>query len=315
MGNLPQFSLEVLIDDAFSKVCSDALITPINNKSIVSIINNFEDKKWRYGNFQNFIWDNIADTALSSQERAKLVNQSHTSLVEAAKKLRLTDKAADDPGTGSELAEILLYGIMRHHYGSLPVVPKIFYKQNVNDNAKGADSVHIVISNNDFSLWLGEAKFYNNIEDVRLPKIAVSVSDLLQTEKLKKENSIITSVSDIDDLVSDISLRTSIKALLTHQASVDALKSKLHVPILLLHECQITRQQESLSDEYKIAIVKYHRERAQAYFKKQIEKCGSIHKYSEIKFHIILFPVPDKSMVVEKFVDTAQSYINSARDS
>lgn len=315
MGNLPQFSLEVLIDDAFSNVCSDALITPINNKSIVSIINNFEDKKWRYGNFQNFIWDNIADTALSSQERAKLVNQSHTSLVEAAKKLRLTDKAADDSGTGSELAEILLYGIMRHHYGSLPVVPKIFYKQNVNDNAKGADSVHIVISNNDFSLWLGEAKFYNSIEDVRLPRIAESVSDLLQTEKLKKENSIITSVSDIDDLVSDISLRTSIKALLTHQASVDALKAKLHVPILLLHECEITRQQESLSDEYKTDIVKYHKERAQAYFKKQIEKCSSIHKYSEIKFHIILFPVPDKSMVVEKFVDTARNYLKSARDS
>ena len=46
---------------------------------------------------------------------------------------------------GSELAEILLYGIMHHHYKALPVVPKIFNKQNSNDNAKGADSVHIVL--------------------------------------------------------------------------------------------------------------------------------------------------------------------------
>ena len=39
------------------------------------------------------------------------------------------------------------------------------FKQNNQDNAKGADSVHIVIENeNNFSLWLGEAKFYTNIE-------------------------------------------------------------------------------------------------------------------------------------------------------
>ena len=52
---------------------------------------------------------------------------------------------------------------MKHHYGALSAVPKIFYKQNVQDNAKGADSVHIVLNNNDFSIWFGEAKFYPNL--------------------------------------------------------------------------------------------------------------------------------------------------------
>ena len=60
-----------------------------------------------------------------------------TELIEAAKNLRLTDIDGDDPGKGSEIAEIALYGIMHHHFGALPVVPKIFYKQNVQDNAKG----------------------------------------------------------------------------------------------------------------------------------------------------------------------------------
>ena len=50
---------------------------------------------------------------------------------------------------------------MKNHYKALSAIPKIFYKQNDNDNAKGSDSVHIVIDpNGGFQLWLGEAKFY-----------------------------------------------------------------------------------------------------------------------------------------------------------
>lgn len=80
----------------------------------------------------------------------------YTTLTESVKNLRLVDT---DNGQGSEIAEIVLYGIMRYYYGALPVVPKIF----ANDNAKGADSVHIVLDDKgDFTLWLGEAKFYSN---------------------------------------------------------------------------------------------------------------------------------------------------------
>ena len=90
-----------------------------------------------------------------------------------------------------ELAEILLYGLMKEHYKALPVVPKIFYKQNTKDNAKGADSVHIVIEDGKYSIWFGEAKFYNSLEEARFDTIIKSVETTLQTDKLKKENSII----------------------------------------------------------------------------------------------------------------------------
>lgn len=153
----------ILIDDSFVNICTDGTLSPIDNKYILSLINDFEDGEWRYSKFQNFIWDNIAETSLSQKEREKLITQSHSTLVAAAKNLRLTD--TDEIGSGSELAEIILYGIMKRYYHALPIVPKIFYKQNSQDNAKGADSVHIVIENdNDFSLWFGEAKFYNSIE-------------------------------------------------------------------------------------------------------------------------------------------------------
>jgi hypothetical protein len=127
---------EVIIDEQFMDMCLDDQLDPIENKNVLSIVNDFQDGKWRYSKFRKFIWDNIAETALSFDERKSLVDESYSSLVESAKSLRLTD-AASKIGQGSELAEIVLYGIMKHHFGALPAVPKIFYKQNAQDNAKG----------------------------------------------------------------------------------------------------------------------------------------------------------------------------------
>jgi hypothetical protein len=295
------------MDDTFVTVNTDESLNPINNKCVLSIINDFEDGNWRYSKFQNFIWDNIAETALSHRERSCLVN--HSLLTSAAKNLRLSDKETDI-GRGSELAEIFLYGIMKHHFKALPVVPKIFYKQNSRDNAKGADSVHIVVDDTgDYSIWFGEAKFYKSIENARLGSIVESVGNSLLTKKLKKENSIITNVSDIDELIEDDQIRKSIKNALSNKESIDSIKPKLHVPILLLHECAITKSTNSLDDGYRNQLIEYHKQRAQAYFSKQINTLEKgVHLYSEISFHIILFPVPEKDPIVEKFVAAVEFY-------
>jgi hypothetical protein len=301
---------EILINDTFTNLKTDATITPDHNKSVISLINGFEDTEWRYNHFQNYIWDNIAETSLSHKERESLVNNHHSLLTYAAQNLRLSDKTGDI-SKGSEIAEIVLYGIMKHYYKALPVVPKIFYKQNAQDNAKGADSVHIIIEgDNDFSIWFGEAKFYNSIEDARLNEIITSVENSLLTEKLKKENSIITNVSDINLLIGDEILRNKIKAALSPRESIDVIKPKLHIPILLLHECDITQMQTSISDEYRAELIDYHKNRAESFFKKQISKIGTIPYYSEIQFHLILFPIPLKKTIVDKFVSIADFYKN-----
>lgn len=179
---------EIILNDFFSFINQDVSLTPIENKKVLSIINDFENGEWRYNKFQNFIWDNIKETALSYKERLALISEGEDSvLTEAAKKLRLLDEDKVDKGKGSEIAEIVLYGIMRRHYNALPIVPKIFYKQNSQDYAKGSDSVHIVIEGEkQFSLWLGEAKFYDSIENARLDTIIESVKNSLNLDKLKK---------------------------------------------------------------------------------------------------------------------------------
>ncbi len=304
-------NFEILVDSPFTDFNMDGTLDPVANKELLSLINDFEDREWRYNHFQNFIWDNIAETSLSHRERESLVNNHHTLLSSAAKNLRLSDKAGDI-SKGSEIAEIVLYAVMKNHFNALPVVPKIFYKQNPQDNAKGADSVHIIIEgDDDFSIWFGEAKFYNSIEDARLTEIIDSIEKSLSTEKLKKENSIVTNVSDIDFLIGDIALRNKIKAALSPTESIDLIKPKLHIPILLLHECSITQSQEAMSDVYKTELLNYHKTRAESYFKKQINKIGGLPFYSQIKFHLILFPVPIKKTIVDRFVSIADFYKNS----
>lgn len=301
---------EVLVDESFSKINSDPSLSPVQNKAVLSLVNDFEDGCWRYSKFQNFIWDNVAETALSFRERESLIDKNHSTLVAAAKNLRLTDRSKEEVGQGSEIAEIFMYGVMKHYYNSLPIVPKIFYKQNSQDNAKGADSVHIVIEGDkDFSLWFGEAKFYNNIEDTRLDKIVKSVETLLMTGKLKKENAIITNLSDIDYCVSSRELRARIRKVLSSTSSIDDLKPKLHVPILLLHQCPITCKCSDLTQRYRQDIIQYHKQRSAAYFRKQLNKCGnSVHKYSEITFHLILFPVSNKAEIIQTFIANVEHY-------
>ncbi|XKM13254.1 DUF1837 domain-containing protein [Orbaceae bacterium ac157xtp] len=296
---------QIIINDALMNLCESRNIH--NNDFILSIINDFENGEWRYSKFKNFIWDNIAETALSHKERESLAYKSHSLLTLAAKNLRLTE--TDDYGEGGELAEILLYGIMKEHYGALPVVPKIFYKQNAQDFAKGSDSVHIVIEpNENFSLWFGEAKFYNNIENERLPRIINSVGNLLAPEKIRKENSIITNILDIELLELDSSLKEKIKEALSLNESLDDLKKKINIPILLLHECSITANANLMTEEYKNEIKKYHLDRAQNYFSKQFTKLKDIFNYFEIKFHLILFPVPCKDTIVKDFITNVEHY-------
>lgn len=274
----------------------------------LSLINDFESGEWRYEKFKNYIWDNIAETALSKIERDSLVNKPSSVLAESAKKLRITNN--DTIGKGSELCEILLYGIMKEYYSALPVVPKIFYKQNSNDNAKGADSVHIVIedNSNDFSLWFGEAKFYESI-DGAINSAIKSVDNFLRNDnQIKKENSIITSVSDIDKMGLSTELVEKIQSTLSGENSLDNIKPKINIPILLLHECDITKEENEFTEEYKNKIISFHKDKANEYFKKQVKKMSDIFKYSDIKFHLILFPIPNKQIIVDAFIDNANHH-------
>lgn len=295
---------DILVNDCFINFNPDRKnIQPDDNDFLLSVVNGFEDGHWMKKNFQDFVFNNIAQTALNAEERAKCVDDSYSALTEAAKHLRLIE----DKGKGSEIAEIVLYGIMKHHYKAIPATPKIFYKQNDNDNAKGADAVHIVLTEDgDFQLWLGEAKFYNSIEDGRFAEPLNSVEQMLKTSILRKEIGVMTSLYELDHQIRDFEMVERIKKALQGDVSIDDIKPHIHVPILLLHECNITAGTKRLDDTYRQAIIEYHKERAISFFEKQIKKLENVDNYRSIQFHLILFPIPKKEEVVDWFLNRAK---------
>lgn len=291
---------DIIIDDTLHNLSIDQ---SFNNKALLSLINDYEDGIWRLENFENFIFDSMVETALSASEKEALLNKSFSRLQKSAKNLRLLEGEE----SGGEIGEILLYGIMKKYYNALPIVPKIFYKQNVNDYAKGADSIHLVLENdNEYSLWFGEAKFYNSLETSRLTKIVDSIANMLNTIKMKKELNIITEIKDLEIYINDIELLKRIRKDFSDSISIDKLKSKIHIPIMLLYECSITEIMiKSLNEyeEYKVKIKEEHLNIAKRFIKKQNEKLKEIYGYTDIKFHLIIFPIPNKSVIVERFTN------------
>jgi len=293
-------TFDVVVDDSLQNLSANE-IDP-NNKALLSLVNDFESGKWRRQKFEHFIWDNIKETALSQTEKEALIGNEQTVLTKSAKNLRLLE--GED--SGGEIGEILLYGIMKKYYSALPVVPKIFYKQNRNDYAKGADSIHITLNTDGtFSFWLGEAKFYNSIDDKRLNSIITSVHNMFEDDKLRKELSIVTSMKDLDLFIDDKTILADIKSKLSDGVSLDEIKQQLHIPILILHECDITKNNTDAFENYKKKIQEEHIKKAETFMSKQDTKFKGVYNYNEVKFHLILFPVPDKSTLVDKFYKKA----------
>lgn len=297
-------SFEVIIDDTLYN-----LTTQGNDKeNILSAINDFQDGDWWYEKFNDYIFDNIVLTALSASERTKIPNSSHSQLKKACRNLRLTT-SQNDKGRGSEIAEILLYAFMNEHFNALTVVPKIFNKQNPNMYAFGADGVHIVLDENDFSIWYGEAKFYEKIDAKQLNTIATSVHNSLKTAKIRKENSIVTDLNELNQVLGTDSRKEVILSLLDDKTSIDKLKPHLHIPIMVLYECELTASKKELTNEYKDELKRIQIENSKLYFATQDTLCkDDIFKYSDITFHLIYFPVPNKDKVVDIFASHAEFY-------
>lgn len=301
------FKFSVIFDDELIKDYPPCDFEPLGNETLVSIVNDFEEGEWRYGKFFNFVLNNIKETALTAAERQACLNKEGDILSVAANRLRI-EAQKDCNSRGSEIAEILLYGLMREYYGALPAVPKIWHKQNRQMTAKGADSIHVIVKEDDeFELWLGEAKFYEDI-GAAMAKAVESVEDTISLAAIRKENSFITELDDLKMCLHEKfperaeSLWGNISKLLDNNTSIDELKPILHIPILLLHECQITQKETIFSNDYKRKIKEAHLNAAKRYFKGQTNALKlKVSLYGEIHFHLILFPVPRKQDVVEGF--------------
>ena len=114
-------------------------------------------------------------------------------------------------------------------------------------------------------------------------------------------------MSDMEKLVLDKELFNRINTMLSSDTSLDRIKPILHIPILLLHECQITAGFSQMTPAYCSQMKSFYQRKAHAFFERLHQKCVDVNGYEKITFHLIPFPVPSKPRVVEKFYKKAKA--------
>lgn len=120
----------------------------------------YELGRWRVEQLAKHIMEWLPEFALTYSELEGINSGNMVALMrDAAKKVYATEKFHNR----GEFGELFLHAAMRQIFGSLPAISKIFYKSSRNDTVKGFDAVHVVNSGSRLELWLGEAKFYDDI--------------------------------------------------------------------------------------------------------------------------------------------------------
>lgn len=67
---MASITFDILINTGFADICTVEGLSPLDNKSVLSLLNDFEDGGWRKQRFLEYVWNNIAETALSKKEKA-----------------------------------------------------------------------------------------------------------------------------------------------------------------------------------------------------------------------------------------------------
>lgn len=105
---------------------------------------------------------------------------------EAARLFRQNEKSG-------ELGELILWFLLESVLKAPQVVAKMDLKTNRNDEIKGADGIHVNISNDEIlEIIFGEAKLYKNLSNA-ITEVFKSIENFLEKEQYKREYSLITS--------------------------------------------------------------------------------------------------------------------------
>lgn len=216
---------------------------------------------------------------------SELQSFSHANAVQLLRKAATVVYKTEKFQRRGEFGELLLHVAIRQVFNSVPAISKIYYKSAVNDTVKGFDAVHVVGPPDDMSLWLGEAKFYSDI-DSAISAVASELRDHTEADYLRTEFALILNKVDIES-----EHAKPLKRLLSPNTSLDAVFTSLCLPVLLTYNSECLASHASCSEEYVAA------------FKKEIKSYYTKFKNAglapNLSIHLFLVPLHTKELLVE----------------
>jgi hypothetical protein len=247
----------------------------------------YENKVWRSKQFADHVVEWIPEFALTPSEWLAMRHFDSVPKVRRAVKAVYESQKFEKRG---EFGELFLHIAIRQVHNSLPAISKIYYKSARNDTVKGFDAVHVVGTPDDLELWLGEAKFYEDI-DAAIRDVIEELGNHLATDYLRDEFLLITG--KIDDSWPHAA---TLKKLLSPNMSLDEVFSRACVPVLLTYDSDCLTRYNKCTDEYKaefkIEVTKHYRSFVQRLKGKRIP--------AEVRIHLFLLPLHTKKVLIQE---------------
>jgi hypothetical protein len=257
---------------------------------LTGLCGGYEMKEWRYSQFATWLFDeHLLDFALRYSE-FKLVDGKT-----APKKLREAAKTIfqSDNIKRGEFGELMLHGIIKEAYNTIPAISKIYFKDSPNDTVKGFDAVHIISNDEGLELWLGEVKFYNDfaraVRDVVAEIATHFEKNYLRNEFAAISNKLDKAFPHYDKLVK----------LLDPNTSLDDIFKSVCVPVLLTYDSQCVAMHQEFNDAY-LKEIKPEVNNNHTYFLEKV-RCP-------VKIHLFLLPLEDKKKLSQTLLNRLSSW-------
>lgn len=184
-----------------------------------------------------------------------------------------------------EFGELFLHAAARDFFGAQPAVSKIHFKDGPNETVKGFDSVHIVENDGEVEVWLGEVKFYNDLNRA-IRDVVKELKDHLAADFLRREFVAITNKIDpqwphAERLID----------LLHANRSLDQIIENLVVPVMLTYDSAAVQTHDRLDEQYITAL---NAEARSAW--RKFERTLDIP--FPVTLHLILVPLESKAAII-----------------
>lgn len=251
----------------------------------------YEQGAWRQSALADHLMKALPDFCLSFSELTTFGPDNAVQLLrQAAKRIYSTDKYS----RRGEFGELLLHVVLKEVFQTVPAITKLYFKDSANDTVKGFDAVHVVVTQTDLELWLGEVKFYDDlataIRDVVSEINAHTAVNYLRSEFVAIQNKIDPAWPHGDRL----------RKLLDEGTSLDEVFERVRIPVLLTYDGAITSRHTRHTSAYLDEIA--------AEFNEGYERFLAAGLPENVMIHLFLVPLATKNALVRALHEKLQAW-------
>lgn len=208
---------------------------------LLGLCANYESERWRAAEFADHLFDYLPEFALEYSELERFdAGTGRRQLRKAAQLLYGSDKYK----ARGEFGELLLHAACREIYTSEPAISKIFFKGSVNETVHGFDSVHVVATDDELELLVGEVKFYGDISSA-MSAVTAELEEHLEADWLRDECMLITNRLD-----SAWPHAERLRQMISERQTLDRVFAAIRTPVLLTYNSDCVGNHNSEADPY-----------------------------------------------------------------